>query len=143
MSEVCPLCERDAVLVEEYDAMPVGTPYDDTRCWASVLGYGRAECRRINRARDANLLDLAKQLPPGVLGEVVRVLRHGAKKYGCEPHESGGEQLAGDHVRHAQEHCARTFPMRDSRDDATGALDLVHAICRLWLAASLVTEGNR
>lgn len=102
---------------------------------------------RVEAARkattDADLLALARDVPPLALREMVRVLRHGAVKYGCAPNEPGGEQLAGDHARHATEHIARSFPIRSSCDEATGALDLIHAAARALLAAECVLSEGR
>lgn len=94
-------------------------------------------------------IDLARGLPPLALAEMRRVLVHGAAKHGAAgPGETGGGQGAADHVSHAADHITEASLFgsepwgRDGRDAETGALHLIHAACRLMLAAELVLRDQ-
>lgn len=90
----------------------------------------------------ADLIEQAETVPPLVLPELARVLRIGAAKHGCVPHETGGGQTVRDHLDHAAEHLRRAMARPSNRDAETGALDLVHAMARIGLAAQMVLEGG-
>jgi hypothetical protein len=49
----------------------------------------------------------ARCIPPGYLAEVAAILRAGAERHGCAPHETGGEQSLDDHLRHLLGHANR------------------------------------
>ncbi len=88
----------------------------------------------------ADIIDAADAMPTRALAEAARVLRYGAVKHGCEPHEPGGGQTPRDHLDHAAEHLRRAMARLSNRDAETGALDLIHCAARCLLAAELVLE---
>ncbi len=51
-----------------------------------------------------SLLAAARCFPPGYLADVAAILRAGAARHGCEPHETGGGQGIDDHLQHLLDH---------------------------------------
>jgi hypothetical protein len=74
----------------------------------------------------------AAAFPLGYLAEVAAILRAGAKRHGCEPHETGGDQSFDDHLRHALDH------VYGAAMGATDEPHLLHAAARLALAFGAV-----
>jgi hypothetical protein len=145
VTATCPHCHRVSLTREE--RLTPGRDYDPAKCHSAEWGAQTVECSWMEKERtkaDAELLALARCLPGGlpVLREVVRVLKHGAERHGCAVDATGGGQGAEDHAAHAFVHAMQADRDVCNRDEATGALDLVHMVCRGWLGAAMVAAGE-
>ena len=132
----CPACGRP-LPTAALEGHPGGCecPGCLAACWA---GWGHREACE---ARQRELIDLARAIPPRALAELVRVLKFGGAKHGCGSSEPGGGQGAEDHATHARAHLLGCEDYQE-RDRDTGALDLVHAAARCLLAAEMVMAGE-
>jgi hypothetical protein len=102
----CPDCRRRHLIAAEWDELPDGDQAVE-RCWRAVSGvdpYCRHVAADMRRREDADLLAAARCFPPGYLAEVAAILRAGAERHGCEPHETGGDQSCDDHLQHLLGH---------------------------------------
>jgi hypothetical protein len=102
-------------------------------CWADFGSWESCE------AAQAEMLRVARSLPPGALAAFDFLLRHGAEKHGCGVSETGGGQTAEDHAEHALDHLWRVMTWGPSiRDEETGRRDAEHAMVRLGLLVGLM-----
>lgn len=86
------------------------------------------------------LLRAYDALPHG-FDALVRVLEHGAKKYGS-PGPSP-DQTAAQHIEHALDHARNAHAVTESRDLDTGELDATHAGARAVLAVEVLERAEK
>ena len=138
----CPVCKRVEATVRQHDDVVDGALVDIKLCWSTWMldRFCDKLGEDLQTKADEEAGALARQLPGGlsVLREVVCVLTYGGAARCVGPGETGGGQTAEDHAAHAFLHAMNADRDVANRDHETGALDLVHAICRAWLAAAMV-----
>jgi hypothetical protein len=102
----CPNCRRPVVTREEWDARGDHFTLSRDTCWREFAGWDPCVsiARKAHEREDAALLADARCFPPGYLAEVAAILRAGAERHGCEPHETGAGQTCDDHLQHLLGH---------------------------------------